>query len=379
MGKTSLLFHVTHPDYIHQASSDSAQAQCVYVDGGMLDGLDQEWLYGAISRGLGGEIDAIPFDQLVGQVRAFAGQGGQLVVALDEFELMATNSRLDASVFNRLRGLATQFPIQFITASKEPLSRLPFAHAEMRSSPFFNNFAPCPLAAFDPPEAVDMLSELSARGGQLLAEADIERILDWIGTHPLFLQIAAYRVFAAGSNGAPTPEAIDEARRQCAADIEPHLEYYWNNLNSEDRATLAALPLHHLSPSDPALQHLESTGMIAAGSYPGDLFREFVRRQPAEGLLQAGPFVMDTRRRLVSVDGKLVHLTPTEFSALKLLLEGGSQLLTPEDIEAALWPSEIAPDPERARGVMKKLRRTLGAAGEHIVTMRGQGYLFRGK
>jgi len=379
MGKTSLLFHATHPEIIRKAGFDPARTRCVTVDGGMLDGLDEAWLNGAIGRGLGGEIDAIPFDHLVGQVRALARQGDQLIVALDEFDLIAANPRFDASVFNRLKGLAAQYPIQFITASTSPLANLPFASGEARRSHFFNNFAACRLATFDSSEAADLLSALSARSGKPFAEADIERILDWVGTHPLFLQIAAYRVFAAMSNDATGVEAIDEIRQQIIEDIEPHLEYYWNGLTAEDRTTLAALPLHHLPPSDPALQRLASAGVIAAASYPGDLVREFVRRQSVEGLLQAGPFVMDIRRRVVSVDGKLVHLTPTEFSALRLLLETGSHLLTPEDIETALWPSEIAPDPERARGVMKKLRRTLGTAGEHIVTMRGQGYLFRGK
>ncbi len=83
---------------------------------------------------------------------------------------------------------------------------------------------------------------------------------------------------------------------------------------------------------------------------------------------------MDERCRLLTVNGKPVHLTPTEFAALRLLLLNPGRLITPEDIEAALWPDEIAPDPERARGIMKKLRADLGEAGEAIVTQRGQGY-----
>jgi DNA-binding response OmpR family regulator len=74
------------------------------------------------------------------------------------------------------------------------------------------------------------------------------------------------------------------------------------------------------------------------------------------------------------VDRKLVHLTPTEFAALRLLLQNPGRLVTPEEIEANLWPDEFAPDPERARGIMKKLRTALGEAGDALVTQRGQGY-----
>jgi DNA-binding response OmpR family regulator len=86
---------------------------------------------------------------------------------------------------------------------------------------------------------------------------------------------------------------------------------------------------------------------------------------------------MDERRRLLAANGQSVHLTPTEFEALRLLLQNPGVLLTPETIEAALWPGEIAPDPERARGIMKRLRTALGQVGEAIVNVRGQGYVLK--
>jgi hypothetical protein len=61
--------------------------------------------------------------------------------------------------------------------------------------------------------------------------------------------------------------------------------------------------------------------------------------------------------------------------ALVLLLQHPGQVLTPEALEAALWPGEATLDPERVRGVMKKLRAALGPAGAAIVNRRGQGYI----
>jgi DNA-binding response OmpR family regulator len=115
--------------------------------------------------------------------------------------------------------------------------------------------------------------------------------------------------------------------------------------------------------------------LLRGQAYLGGALEEYVRRQQVDGLLQGGPFIVDLRRGQAAVRDGPIHLTPTEFAALKLFLERPGQLLTPEEIEMALWPGEIAPDPERARGVVKKLRAALGPAGEAIVNRRGQGYL----
>ena len=60
---------------------------------------------------------------------------------------------------------------------------------------------------------------------------------------------------------------------------------------------------------------------------------------------------------------------------MKTFLEKPGRVLTPQEIEAALWPEEKTLDPERARGVVKKLRNALGESGNRVVNRRGQGYL----
>jgi DNA-binding response OmpR family regulator len=164
-------------------------------------------------------------------------------------------------------------------------------------------------------------------------------------------------------------------RSQTLADLEPHLQYYWSSLDPEAQHALAALPLLPKEGRSPAIERLAVAGLLRGQAYLGGVLEEFVRRQKVDGLLQGGPFIVDLRRGQAAVRDGPVHLTRTEFAALKLFLERPGQLLTPEEIESALWPGEIAPDPERARGVVKKLRAALGPAGEAIVNRRGQGYL----
>jgi hypothetical protein len=334
-----------------------------------------------VDRALGGEADAVPYSRFVERLRDLAALPGgpRLILELDEFELIAANPRLGPALFNRLRGLTAQYPLQFITAARDPLWQLTFAHRETLSSPFFNIFAPLPLGLFPDDEARALLDALSPRGRRAgFAEETTAFILAMAGPHPLFLQVAAYRTFAAleGHPGKKlTEEQMTSIRAQVLADLEPHLSYYWGNLDPEAQYTLAALPLLERDARTDAMTHLKTAGLLRAGDYLGSALEAFVRRQKVAGLQQAGQFLIDTRRGLAAVAGQQVHLTPTEYAALRVFIEHPGRVLTPEDIEAALWPGEISPDPERARGVVKKLRAALGPAGEAIVNRRGQGYL----
>lgn len=368
-GKTSLLFYLSHPTIASHHHLGTETTRWVYLDGGALDGLDEEWFYGAIDRALGGDADAVPYSRFIERLRELAAQQVRLVVMLDEFELVAANPRFGATLFNRLRGLAAQYPLQFITASKDPLLQVTFAHPDTLSSPFFNIFAPLHLSLFSAADATQLLTTLAERAGHPFTHDTITFLLDLVGTQPLFLQVAGYRAF--GQMG-----DLSTVRAQVQADLEAHLQYYWSNLDAEAQYTLAALPLFDRDVRPPAAQRLITSGLLRAdGAYLGEVWQDFVRRQTLDGLLQGGTFSLDVRRKLVAANGVPVHLTPTEFAALKLFLEHAGQLLTPEDIEKALWPNEVVVDPERARNIIKKLRAALGEAGEAIVNRRGQGWM----
>ena len=192
------------------------------------------------------------------------------------------------------------------------------------------------------------------------------------------MQVAGYHAFAAlqqQAGGELAGMEFAAVRSQIMAELDPHLRYAWNGLDPEARYTLAALPVLAAEQPARAMERLTTAGMLRDGRPMGGALEDFVRRRQVEGLLQRGDFMLDMRCGRVAVRGRPVHLTPTEFAALRLFLERAGQLLTPEVIETALWPDDLAPDPERARGVVKKLRAALGPAGEAIHNRRGQGYL----
>jgi len=321
----------------------------------------------------------MPYQRFVARLRSLAARSLRLIVALDEFEVMAANPEFGPTLFNRLRGLVGRFPLQIVTASRDPLLDLTVGHPETLSSPFFNIFAPLRLNLLAEEDARALLVDLSARGGRRFGPATCTWLLELAGPHPLFLQMAGYRAFEALGPGAAEEELPDSARdaieAAVLADLDQHLRYYWRSLDAEGRYTLAALPLLDQAGGSPAIARLASAGLVRGRGYLGGALERFVRHQSVEGLLQAVPLLLDVRRGLTAVHSAVVHLTPTEFAALRLLLERCGQVVTSEEIEAALWPGERVTDPERARGVVKKLRGALGVAGEAIVNRRGQGYV----
>jgi two-component system phosphate regulon response regulator PhoB len=91
-------------------------------------------------------------------------------------------------------------------------------------------------------------------------------------------------------------------------------------------------------------------------------------------VLSAGTISVDLAARRVTVDGRVVSLTPTEFRLLETLLRRRGQAQSRPQLLERVW---------RARGDMRtrtvdmhvrRLRGKLGPAANHIETVRGLGY-----
>lgn len=101
------------------------------------------------------------------------------------------------------------------------------------------------------------------------------------------------------------------------------------------------------------------------------------RNQPAKREKFAyGDLVIDIPYHLVSVQGKRVDLTATEFKLLTVLVERAGRVQSREQLLRDVW--EYNPDME-TRTVdthMRRLRAKLGPAAKHLETVRGVGYRF---
>jgi DNA-binding response OmpR family regulator len=95
-------------------------------------------------------------------------------------------------------------------------------------------------------------------------------------------------------------------------------------------------------------------------------------QQPQErSVARRGDVTVDTALGLVSVDGRLVTLTPTEFALLTILISHPDQALSREQLTTMLWRDP--PSSNVVEVYIGYLRRKLGS--ERIRTVRGVGYL----
>jgi two-component system, OmpR family, phosphate regulon response regulator PhoB len=100
-------------------------------------------------------------------------------------------------------------------------------------------------------------------------------------------------------------------------------------------------------------------------------------REESQDVRQVGPLRIDSTAHRVTVDGREVDLTPTEFKLLLLLAERKGRVQPRNLLLEIVW--EAAPDIQTRTVDMhvQRLRAKLGAAGELIETVRGFGYRIR--
>ena len=105
--------------------------------------------------------------------------------------------------------------------------------------------------------------------------------------------------------------------------------------------------------------------------------RAVLRRRADPEPFVLGDLSIDFDRRLVSVAGHPVQLTPTEFELLRVLSLNARRIVTYAALLRQLWNNGKDGDTEPVRGVVKRLRRKLGddpARPAYIANERGVGY-----
>jgi two-component system, OmpR family, phosphate regulon response regulator PhoB len=92
--------------------------------------------------------------------------------------------------------------------------------------------------------------------------------------------------------------------------------------------------------------------------------------------LQHGGIDIDIERHEVTVNGKSIDLTATEFRLLRLLLERKGRVQTREHLLINVWNYETEIETRTVDTHMRRLREKLGTEADWIETIRGVGYRF---
>ncbi|HUK82816.1 MAG TPA: winged helix-turn-helix domain-containing protein [Verrucomicrobiae bacterium] len=96
---------------------------------------------------------------------------------------------------------------------------------------------------------------------------------------------------------------------------------------------------------------------------------------PAE-VLKADGLIVDLAKHEVTVRGKPVDLTATEFKLLATLLERRGRVQSRDRLLTDVWGYEGDIDTRTVDTHMRRLREKLGKASDYIETVRGVGYRF---
>jgi two-component system, OmpR family, KDP operon response regulator KdpE len=102
-------------------------------------------------------------------------------------------------------------------------------------------------------------------------------------------------------------------------------------------------------------------------------------REVAEPLIDAGTFTVDLAVKKIWRDGAEVHLTPTEWGLLEILIRHRGCLVTQKHLLEQVWGPTHATHSHYLRVYMGQLRQKLEpqpAQPRHLITEPGMGYRF---
>ncbi len=109
--------------------------------------------------------------------------------------------------------------------------------------------------------------------------------------------------------------------------------------------------------------------------------RAHLRRAPERATgaaIEIGDFAVDVDAHTAAVNGKALHLTPTEFELLLYFARNAGKALTHRALLTAIWGVQSAHQPEYLRVFIGQLRRKLeaGNSKQYIQTEPWIGYRF---
>ena len=85
---------------------------------------------------------------------------------------------------------------------------------------------------------------------------------------------------------------------------------------------------------------------------------------------------LDTVSKTVSIDGKAVSLTRTEFDLLRLLLSHRGEVFSRQQLLEQVWPSDVIVIERTVDVSITRLRKKIGRYAQCIIARQGFGYCF---
>ena len=108
----------------------------------------------------------------------------------------------------------------------------------------------------------------------------------------------------------------------------------------------------------------------------GLIFKRMAKEQekPENARLEVADIVLDEELHRVTVAGKLIDLTATEFKLLRLLMQRKGRVQTRENLLVNVWNYDTDTETRTIDTHIRRLREKLNERSELIETVRGVGY-----
>lgn len=97
--------------------------------------------------------------------------------------------------------------------------------------------------------------------------------------------------------------------------------------------------------------------------------------KPKTKILKAGVLSLDFDKKLVLKEGKSIHMGPTEFRLLAILMEQPGHVFSREELLKLIWGDSVFVEPRTVDVHIRRLRRNLEDDDSEIIrTVRSAGY-----
>jgi two-component system, OmpR family, KDP operon response regulator KdpE len=215
----------------------------------------------------------------------------------------------------------------------------------------------------EPPFRKVVQTSLATRGFSVEQASDAEQALEILQQHPF--EVVLLDINMPGMGGV-------EACRRIRA-LFPSLGIVMATVRESERDIVQALE----AGADDYLTKPLRFGELVARLHA--VLRRIGSPELTATVIQAGELEIDLERRILRRGGEIVHLTPTEFDLLALLMKNRGMPLTHAKLLRTIWGPEYGEELEYLRSYVKTLRKKIEddpAQPKYIVTEPWVGYRF---
>lgn len=297
IGKSSLLYQISNPSVYTRYLAQPERYVFIFLDLLELAKLEVDGFFqtvlervsvqtqGRIKVEMSSDGGYTGFSRFI---QHHSAEGWKFVLCFDEFERMSSNASFGDDFFGYLRSLAYNYNLAYVISSQRSLFEL-CRDKNIQTSQFWNIFTQRKLGLMPRSEAVELAKVPFKQAGGHIEDSEVEAVLEFAGTHPFFVQMACYHLFARKEEKGEL-DAADQVVWQDDAfqDSQFHFEGAWQRLNTREQQALKQLATGATAQiQSNVAASLRAQALVAATDsglrlFSGS-FHDFVRQQASPG------------------------------------------------------------------------------------------------